>query len=90
METLVEKFDPSKLMDGVKDRIKAKPEYSIASIWEYNNNTNIIGNKVQLSEHLDSMIKEKMPDMMQAMLSSVMADAFYKLFSQLQNNMHIR
>jgi len=151
MEKQVEKFDPSKLMDGVKDRIKAtfvslipddqwetmcdaemkkffeptyggydnrdkkpsqfetlvrglmsehcnvylkemfsKPEYSITTIWEHNNSTNIGGNKVNLSEHLDAMIKEKMPDMMQAMFSSVMADAFYSFFSQIQNKMQIR
>lgn len=62
-----------------------KPEYSIATIWEYNHNTNVGGNKIQLSEHLDAMIKEKMPDMMQAMFNSVMSDAFYHFFSQIQN-----
>ena len=145
--TQVEKFDPSKLMDGVKDRIKAtfvslipdaqweqmcdsemkkffeptfsgwdnkqknpsqfenitrelmqkhcqeylkelfaKPEYSITTIWESSSfATNGGGQKVKLSDHLDTMVKEKMPEMMQAMFASVMSDAFHQFFSNVQN-----
>lgn len=141
----VEKFDPSKLMDGVKDRIKAtfvslipdaqweqmcnaemkkffeptwggydnrekkpsefekivtelmkeqcqsylkelfsRPEYSVQTIWG-NSSYGTSGDKAQLSDHLDKMIKEKMPEMMQAMFTSVMSDAFYSFFSNIQN-----
>lgn len=148
MENQVEKFDPSKLMDGVKDRIKttfvslipdsqwetmcdaemkkffeptwtgwdkkdrnpsefekivtelmkeqcrkylkellAKPEYSIEQTWT-SPSFSVDGSggamKTTLSDHLDAMIKEKMPEMMQAMFSSVMADAFYQFFNNAQ------
>ena len=151
-EKAVEKFDPSKLMDGVKDRIKAtfvalipdaqwetmcnaemkkffeptwtgynnkdknpsefekivielmkeqckeylkemfaKPEYSVATIWESSSfAVNGGGQKTKLSDHLDTMIKEKMPDMMQAMFASVMSDAFCSFFSQVQNKLQQR
>lgn len=150
MENQVEKFDPSKLMDGVKDRIKAtfvslipdaqweqmcnsemkkffeptwtgynnkdknssqfekivtelmkeqcqkylkeffaKEEYSITTIWENSSfATNGGGQKIRLSEHLDAMVKEKMPEMMQAMFASVMADAFYQFFNNIQNKVN--
>lgn len=138
----VEKFDPSKLMDGVRDRIKAtfvslipddqweqmcnaemkkffepsfkgynnsekvpsqfeqivrqmmeeklkeylkdlfnKPEYSITTIW-----TNS-GQEYSISEHLDNMIKEKMPDMLQAFMAKFMADAFQNFFYQAQQSL---
>lgn len=147
----IEKFDPSKLMDGVKDRIKAtfvslipdvqweqmckvemdkffqpipkkdyygkvesylpsefetivmnlmreqctlfikdlisKPEYSMEKIWD----SSITGKSVQkikLSDHLDAMIKEKMPEMLQSMVSSVMADSFYHFFNNIQNKLN--
>lgn len=146
----VEKFDPSKLMDGVKDRIKATfvslipdeqweqmvnaeskkffepqrilensynntwktipsefeqlvtklmkekaeiyikellndPKYAITNIWQYNNNTQLSESKIQLSEHLDNMIKEKMPDMLEQMFKNMISSSFYNLFSQMQN-----
>lgn len=144
----VEKFDPSKLMDGVKDRIKATfvslipdeqweqmvdveskkffeprqensygsswktipsefqelvnkllreqseiyikellkdPKYSVNQIWKYNENTQNNENKVELSEHLDNIIKEKMPDMLEQMFKNMLASSFYNLFSQMQN-----
>ena len=149
MEEQVEKFDPSKLMDGVKDRIKstfvslipdaqweqmcdtemkkffepepkygynnriegynpsqfsqivselmkekckeylkellAKPEYSITQVWESSSHSMTGGKKTTLSDHLDNMVKEKMPEMMNAMFASVMADAFYTFFNNIQN-----
>lgn len=152
MENQVEKFDPSKLMDGVKDRIKAtfvslipdnqwetmcnaemkkffeptwtgydgknknpsefekivtelmreqcrnylkelfaRPEYSVEKTWE-NSSFSINGSgnteRTKLSDHLDSMIKEKMPEIMQAMFSSVMADAFYQFFANAQSKVN--
>jgi len=147
----VEKFDPSTLMDGVKNRIKAtfvslipdaqweqmcdsemkkffeptwsgydlktknpsqfetitreimqehcraylkemfsKPEYQIETIWKH---SQVNGSQVQsgkLSDHLDAMIKEKMPEMMQAMFASVMSDAFYQFFNNIQNRLQQR
>lgn len=149
----IEKFDPSKLMDGVRDRIKAtfvalipdeqwevmckaemdkfffpvpekdyngritghkpsqfeqividlmkehckkhlvelfaKPEYSVQSVWEHNTNTNRTENNIKLSDHLDKMIKERMPDMMMTMFKAVMADAFNNFFYQAQQRASI-
>lgn len=146
--TSVEKFDPSKLMDGVRDRIKAtfvslipdaqweqmcdaemkkffepipvtgwnnkiesykpsqfsvivmelmntqcreyiksilaKPEYSMESIWTSSSSSSSGGKQITLSEHLDSMIKEKMPEMLQGMVTTVMSNAFYQFFSNIQ------
>ena len=85
-----EKIVTDLMREKCKEYLKellAKPEYKIESIWQFNNNTNIGGNKVTLSEHLDSMIKEKMPDMMNAMLSSIMADSFYILFNNVRNKL---
>ncbi len=152
METELEKFDPSKLMDGVKDRIKAtfvslipdaqweqlcdtemkkffeptwsgynnkdknpsqfetivkdlmkehcqayikeilaKPEYSVKSVWESSSfSVNGGGMKATLSDHLDTMIKEKMPEMMQAMFASIMSDAFYTFFQTIQTKLQNR
>ena len=144
MENNVEKFDPYKLMDGVKDRIKAtfvalipddqwdqmcdaemkkffeprmsggynstqlpsqfselvqtimkeqctqhlkdhfnKPEFTISEIW----NNSALGKDVNISTYLENIIKEKMPDMMQAMMMNIMANAFQSFFSQVQNNL---
>lgn len=62
----------------------AKPEYSVTAIYE-NNPIGGATQKATLSDHLDKMIKEKMPEMMQAMFSSVMSDAFYTFFNNIQN-----
>lgn len=147
MENQVEKFDPSKLMDGVKDRIKAtfvslipdeqwetmcdtemkkffepiysgynkqdkgpsefekivmelmrerckeylkelfdKPKYSVATVWgNSQHGLNGSGQRFELSDHLDTMVKEKMPDMMQAIFMQTMSNAFYQFFAQAQN-----
>lgn len=63
----------------------AKPEYSISKVFENSAVANKMMPKVELSEHLDSMIKEKMPDMMQAMFQRVMADSFYDFFINIQS-----
>jgi|CXWL01.1.fsa_nt_gi hypothetical protein len=147
----VEKFDPSKLMDGVKDRIKAtfvslipdaqweqmcnsemkkffeprysgydnktknpsqfeeivinimqehckayfreminKPEYKMEVVWKNSSYGNASAKEIQLPDHLDAMIKEKMPEMMQAMFASVMSSAFYDFFNHIQNKVQLR
>lgn len=148
-EKQIEKFDPSQLMEGVKNRIKAtfvslipdaqweqmcdaemkkffekqpvygynqriesykpsqfeelvtglmkdkckeyltemfsKPEYQTSKIWE--SRTVGGGEVVKLSEHLDTMIKEKMPEMLQTMFTSILSGAFYQLFNQAQSQL---
>lgn len=147
----IEKFDPSKLMDGVKDRIKATfvslipddqwenmvklesekffekrvtekdyygkatkwkesefeelvinimkekckeviksffddPKYQITHNHKFNNNTMSGYQEIIMSDYLENIIKEKMPDMMQQMFVNTLSGAFYQLFNQLKNN----
>ncbi len=146
-EKEIEKFDPSKLMDGVKDRIKAtfvslipddqwevmcntemqkfftpiksqygngtepsefqklatelmrehcreylkamfaKPEYAVEKVYGTSQNPSAT-ETIKLSDHLDKMIKEKMPEMMAAMFAQIMSTSFYQLFNQVQHQLN--
>lgn len=68
----------------------AQPEYSVANIWikSPNANNGHYGSKV--SDHVDSMIKEKMPDMLTAMLTSVLSDAFGQFFNNVNSRLQQR
>lgn len=41
--------------------------------------------KIQLSDHLDNIIKEKMPDMLEQMFKNMISSSFYNLFSHMKN-----
>lgn len=153
METLPEKFDPSKLMEGVRDRIKATfvslipddqwdamvkaesekffqsridpndyhrqkripsqfeelvlemmrekckevikeflndPKYGITSQYKWNETTQTSSNEVTMSDLLENMIKEKMPDLMLLMFTNVLKGGFYQLFQELRNSQQLR
>ncbi len=61
----------------------ANPKYSIENTYNHNNQN--IGGGKQLSEHLDTMIRNEMPNMMQAMFGSIMASAMQQFFSNAQH-----
>ena len=145
----LQKFDPTKLMDGVRDRIKAtfvslipdaqweqlcntemekffqptyggyenktkfpsefeklvlelmkenckkhinttlsQPKYASTTAWKTNefNVNGMAEEQATLSDHLDAIVKEKMPEMMQSMFQNMMANAFHNFFQQMKNS----
>lgn len=79
-EQIVRQMMEEKIKEFLKEQFN-KPEYSITSIWINS------GQEHTVSEHLDNMIKEKMPEMLHAMMTKFMADAFQNFFYQAQQSL---
>lgn len=67
--------------------IFAKPEFKIDKIWANNPNTSQYSNQVSVTDHMEQMIKDKMPDMFMAMMKDMMGHAFHDFFSNINTRL---